>query len=395
MTEQKSDSRDMTRAPIYLDYQATTPIDRRVLDAMMPYLTDHFGNPHSSTHAFGWRAEGALEVAREQVAELIGAKPDEIIFTSGATEANNLIIKGAMAHWGAEKPKMVTVVTEHKCVIESARYCQNQGYELLVLPVENTGLVDLGKLADAVDDRTALVSVMAVNNEIGVIQPLAEIGKIAKKAGALFHSDAAQAFGKIPLNVNSLQLDYMSISGHKTYGPKGIGALYKRSGRPTALAPLFSGGGQEGGLRSGTQAPALVAGLGHAAMIAASDMLAEQDRLKTLMHSFKSTLFAGMPGLILNGDETQRWVGNLNISFPGIDGDLLLSKLRNIAVSSGAACASAVAGPSYVLEAIGCSRANAKSAIRIGIGRFTTAEELDIAAETILTAIAEIGGLKP
>jgi len=385
----------VVKTPIYLDYQATTPLDKRVLSSMMPYLTEHFGNPHSSTHSFGWRAAAALDIAREQIAGVVGAAPEEIYFTSGATEANNMVIKGAMEFWGSKRPKLVTVATEHKCVLESARYCLRAGYELEILPVMPNGLVDLNQLESAVDERTALVSVMAVNNEIGVIQPLESIGKIVKAAGALFHSDGAQAFGKVPLNVDAAGLDFISISGHKIYGPKGIGALYKRAGRAQALVPFFSGGGQEEGVRAGTQAPALVAGLGAAAEIAGAEMTAESKRTQTLMGSFKNKLFAGLPGLILNGDNDQRWHGNLNVSFPGIDGDLLLASIRDLAVSSGAACASAVSGPSYVLEAIGCRQANAKSALRIGVGRFTTEDELDFAAERLIAAVTSLGGIKP
>jgi cysteine desulfurase len=382
----------VVKTPIYLDCQATTPLDKRVLDAMMPYLTEHYGNPHSSTHSFGWRAEAALDAARDTVAGLIGAQPGEIYFTSGATETNNMVIKGVMAKWGAARPKLITVATEHKCVLEAALYCQREGYQLEILPVLPDGLVDLNQLADMVDDKTALVSVMAVNNEIGVIQPLAAIGEIAKNHGALFHSDAAQAFGKIPLDVEALQLDYMSISGHKIYGPKGVGALYQRAGHRRSLVPLLSGGGQEGGVRSGTQSPALVAGLGSAALIAKQEMAADFQHVEALMMSLKAQLFSALPNLILNGHATQRWLGNINVSFPGIDGDLLLASLRDLALSSGAACASAVSGPSYVLEAIGLSAANAKSSLRIGIGRFTSAEEVDFAAERLIAAVNSLGG---
>ena len=361
----------------------------------MPYLTEHFGNPHSSTHSFGWRAAAALDVAREQVAGLIGATPEEVYFTSGATEANNMVIRGVMERWGSKRPKIICAATEHKCVLETARYCERAGFELEILPVMPNGLLDMDQLQDAVDERTALVSVMAVNNEIGVIQPLQEIGEIVKAEGALFHSDAAQAFGKIPLDVDACQLDYVSISGHKIYGPKGVGALYKRMGTSQALSPLFAGGGQEQGVRTGTQAPALVAALGSAAIIAAAELDAEAARTMQLMAGFKQKIFSALPGLILNGDADARWAGNLNISFPGLDGDLLLANIRDLAVSSGAACASAVAGPSYVLEAIGCSEQQAKSSLRIGIGRFTEAEELDYAAGHLIEAVSRLGGLKP
>ncbi|WP_286831213.1 MULTISPECIES: cysteine desulfurase family protein [Kordiimonas] len=384
----------MVTTPIYLDYQATTPMDERVLDAMMPYLTSKFGNPHSSTHRFGWEAEAALDIAREQVAEVIGADAGEIYFTSGATEANNLALNGIMDVWGRKKPHLVTVVTEHKCVLEAAKAVERAGYRVTYLPVRPNGLIDLDQLAEAVTDETALVSVMAVNNEIGVIQPMADIGAICRAKGALFHTDAAQGFGKITLDVNAMNIDLMSISGHKIYGPKGVGALYKRSGRQTALTPQMSGGGQEGGIRSGTQAPALVAGLGAAASICKAEMAQEKDRLAHIMNRFKSKLFKELPSLLVNGDEEMRWAGNLNLSFPGLDGDLLLANIRSLAVSSGAACASAVSGPSYVLQAIGRTEALSKSALRIGIGRFTGDDEIDFAAETLISAVREMGGLK-
>jgi len=379
--------------PIYLDYQATTPLDKRVLQVMMPYFTEKFGNPHSSTHQYGWEAEAALDIAREQVAEVISAKPEDIIFTSGATESNNLAIKGVMDTWGQKRPHLVTVSTEHKCVLEAAIYCKAKGYDLTVLPVLPSGLIDLDQLKEAVTEQTALVSVMAINNEIGVIQPLAEIGQITHAKGALFHTDAAQAFGKIPLNIETMHIDLMSISGHKVYGPKGVGALYKRAGRRTALTPQMSGGGQEFAIRSGTQAPALVAGLGKAAELAAVDMAQEETRLMIIMNRFKDTLFTALPELVLNGDPNQRWAGNLNVSFTGFDGAVLLSTIRGLAVSSGAACASAVSGPSYVLEEIGCTQKAASSSIRIGIGRFTTEVELEKAADIIISAVKDMGGL--
>jgi len=394
MTAQLGAANPVPQRPIYLDYQATTPLDERVLTAMLPYLRESFGNPHSSTHAYGWQAEAALDVAREQVSALIGADPGEVYFTSGATESNNTIIKGVMAVWGKARPKLITVCTEHKCVIESALHCQRQGYELQVLPVSADGLVDLDQLTEAVDDRTALVSVMAVNNEIGVIQPLREIGEIAKENGALFHSDIAQAFGKVPIDVNGLQLDFASISGHKIYGPKGIGAIYKRAGRATALSPLLSGGGQEAGLRSGTQAPALVAGLGMAADIALAEMEADNAKANDLAKRLKQRLFTGLPGIQLNGHAKERIASNLNLCFPGVDGELLLANIRSLAVSSGAACASAMTGPSYVLAALGLSETEAKSAIRIGIGRFSTEAEIDKTADVLIDAVIKLGGLK-
>lgn len=383
------------KTPVYLDYQATTPMDKRVLDVMMPYLTSAFGNPHSSTHRFGWEAEAALDIAREQVADVIGAKSDDIYFTSGATESNNLVLKGVMDVWGKKKPHLITVATEHKCVLEAAKACERAGYRVIYLPVDGRGLIDLDQLASVLSPETALVSIMGVNNEIGVIQPLAAIGRLCREVGALFHTDAAQAFGKVALNVEDMHIDFMSISGHKIYGPKGVGALYKRAGHKTALTPQMSGGGQEGGVRSGTQAPALVAGIGAAAALCSAEMLQEQGRLSTMMTRFKGALMKAMPKLLINGDEDLRWAGNLNASFPGLDGDLLLANIRSLAVSSGAACASAVSGPSYVLQAIGRSEAEAKSALRIGFGRFTSDEDVDFAAETLISAVEAMGGLRP
>ena len=376
---------------VFLDYQSTTPLDERVLSAMMPYLTGKFGNPHSAEHNYGWEAEAALDVAREQVASVIHAKTDTITFLSGATEANNLAIKGVMERRGHERPHLVTVATEHKCVLEAAFFCKSKGYDLTVLPVDQQGLLDLAQLDEVITEKTALVSVMAVNNEIGVIQPLEKIGEICRAKGALFHTDAAQAFGKIPLDVNAMSIDLMSISGHKIYGPKGVGALYHRLSNDVQVAPQMHGGGQEKGLRAGTQAPALVAGLGKAATICADEMAQEEGRISRLMIRLKRELRAAAPNMIINGDEVSRWVGNLNVCFPGIDGDRLFADIRGVAVSSGAACASAVAEPSYVLAAIGVDKKAAKSSLRIGLGRMTNDEELDFAIEKIRQALKKQG----
>ncbi len=367
-------------------------MDPRVLDAMMPYLTAMYGNPHSSTHVYGWQAEAALDIARAQVATMVGAREEEIFFTSGATEANNLALKGIMDVWGKKRPHLVTVATEHKCVLSSAAACARAGYDVTVLPVRPDGLLDLDMLEKSITDRTALVSVMAVNNEIGVVQDLTKVGSLARAKGALFHTDAAQAFGKIALDVDAMQIDLMSISAHKLYGPKGVGALYKRAVPATALTPQMNGGGQERGIRSGTQAPALVAGFGKATEIAGKELNQEAARLGEFMACFKRKLAASLPDLIVNGHETERWTGNLNVSIPGVDGDLLLANIRALALSSGAACASAVSGPSYVLQAIGRNEREARSALRIGIGRFTTMEELDEAANILIDAILEIRG---
>ena len=382
----------MSIKSVYMDYQSTTPLDERVLASMMPYLTEKFGNPHSAEHRFGWEAEAAIDVAREQVAAVITAKPEAITFLSGATEANNLVLKGVMEVWGKSKPHLITVATEHKCVLEAAAACARAGYRLTVLPVGTDGLIDLSLLAHALDNDTALVSVMAVNNEIGVIQPLAEIGALCRERGVLFHTDAAQAYGKIPLDVEAMNVDFMSISAHKIYGPKGVGALYRRQERSTVIAPQMHGGGQEGGMRAGTQAPALVAGLGKAAEICAAEMAQEHSRLATMMARMLRALEQTAPGVIINGHRDLRWIGNLSLSFQGFDGDRLFADIRGLAVSSGAACASAVTGPSYVLDAIGLSEKDAKSSIRIGIGRFTTDEEIDFAIAKVSEAVKKQGG---
>jgi len=382
----------LTLKSAYMDYQATTPLDERVLASMLPYLTEKFGNPHSAEHRFGWEAEAALDVAREQVAGVISAPSEAITFLSGATEANNLVIKGVMEQWGRNKPHLITVSTEHKCVLEAAEVCRKAGFRVTLLPVGQDGIIDLNQLEEAIDAETAMVSVMAVNNEIGIIQPLSEIGELCRKNGVLFHTDAAQAYGKIPLDVEAMGVDFMSVSAHKIYGPKGVGALYHKLGKYTTLTPQMHGGGQEGGLRAGTQAPALVAGLGRAADICAAEMAQEQGRLTTMMNRLVSGLKKSAPALIINGHPDKRWIGNLNVSFPGLVGDRLFADIRGLAVSTGAACASAVAGPSYVLDAIGLSDMDAKSSLRLGIGRFTTDEEIDFALDKIAEAIAKQGG---
>ncbi|UTW53859.1 cysteine desulfurase family protein [Kordiimonas sp. SCSIO 12610] len=377
------------KTPVYLDNQATTPLDPRVLEVMMPYFTEKFGNPHSATHKYGWEGEAALDIAREQVASVIAANADEIIFTSGATEANNMAIKGVMQVWAQKKPEIITLNTEHKCVLASARACERYGAKVTVIPVEANGLLDVKKLEAAISDKTALVSVMAVNNEIGVIQPLKEIGEIVKAAGAIFHTDAAQAFGKIPIDVRDMNVDLLSISGHKIYGPKGVGALYKRNHHSVALSRFMDGGAQEREQRAGTQAPALVAGLGKAAAIASNEMLQENGRLYAMMQRFKTQIKSGLNNIIVNGDEDQRIPGNLNISFPDVDNDRLLSNIRDLALSSGSACASGTSDPSHVLEAIKGPDMHDKNeaSIRLGIGRFTSDEEIDFAANRIIRAV--------
>jgi cysteine desulfurase len=385
-------SEPATTRPIYLDYQATTPTDPRVVEAMLPYFSERFGNPHSIHHRLGEEAEAAVETARGQIAALIGAEPREIIFTSGATESNNLAIKGAARFHKARRPHLVTLVTEHKCVLESCRRMESEGVEVTYLPVQGNGLVDLDRLAAAVTERTALVSIMAVNNEIGVIQPLTEIGALCREKGAYFHCDAAQAAGKIPLDVQAMSIDLMSISGHKFYGPKGIGVLYVRRRPRVRLVPLIDGGGQERGLRSGTLPAPLCVGLGVACAIAAEEMAREGARLAALRRKLLDGLCARLDGLHVNGDPVRHIPGNLNVSFDGVEAETLMEALPGLAMATGSACTSASVEPSYVLRALGLPDARAASSLRIGLGRFTTEEEVDIAIESIAAAVKKLRG---
>lgn len=379
------------KTPIYLDNQATTPVDPRVFAAMEPWYRAHFGNPHSTSHRFGWEAEEAVTVARGRIAGLINADPKAVFFTSGATESNNLAIKGVMEAMRSVRPHLITVATEHKCVLESAQAAARTGADLTVLKVKPDGLVDLHALEAAISERTALVSVMAVNNEIGVLQPLAEIGALCRSRGVYFHCDAAQGFGKIALDVETMRIDLMSLSGHKIYGPKGVGAIYIRRSRPRVrFVPQMSGGGQETGVRSGTLSPALCVGFGEAAEIASEEMEGEGGRMRTLYDRFLQRIEQGIDGAILNGDRRRRWPGNINLSFPGCDGELLIAEMPDLAVSSGAACASATSGPSYVLEALGREPALASASLRIGFGRFTREEEVDYAAGRLVEAVEKV-----
>jgi cysteine desulfurase len=384
--------------PIYLDNQSTTRLDPRVLEAMLPYFTEHFGNPHSTSHIYGHIAAEAVERARGEIAALIGADPREIVFTSGATEANNLAIKGAAhfarahAQGAAPRDHIVTLTTEHKCVLESCAQLEREGFPVTYLPVEPDGLLDLDRLAGALTERTLLVSVLAAHNEIGVIQPLAEIGALCRAKGVLFHSDAAQAAGKIPLDVQGMGIDLLSISGHKIYGPKGVGVLYVRRRPRVRLLPLIDGGGQERGLRSGTLPTPLCVGLGRAAAIAAAEMAEEAARLRGLRDRLYQGLARRVPGLGLNGDADRRLAGNLNLTFPGISAPALIEACPAIAISTGSACTSATVEPSYVLRALGLPDALANSAIRIGLGRFNTAAEADFAVDALAAAAVRLAG---
>lgn len=382
------------KLPIYLDYQSTTPTDPRVIDAMIEVMRNDFGNPHSRSHSYGWKAEELVEIARKQVANLIGADEKEIFFTSGATESNNIAIKGVAHFYHPQKNHVVTITTEHKCVINSVRDLEQEGFNVTFLPVQKNGLVDLNELEKVITDKTAIVSVMAINNEIGVIQPLKEIGALCRKKGAFFHTDAAQAFGKIPLNVDEMNIDLMSISGHKIYGPKGIGAIYIRRKPRVRVKPLFSGGGQERGIRSGTLATQLVVGLGKAAELAQNEMAQNYSHIKKLSDKFYNAMMK-IPHIYLNGDHEQRFAGNLNFSFAGIEGESMIMAIKDLAVSSGSACTSSSLEPSYVLHALGVSEDLAHTSIRFGIGKFSTEEEIDYAIELVKAKVEKLRALSP
>jgi cysteine desulfurase len=381
--------------PIYLDYQSTTPLDPKVLEAMMPYLTTKFGNPHSRSHAFGWEAEEGVEKARAQVAHLIGANEKEIVFTSGATESNNLALKGVARFYRDRRDHIVTVVTEHKCVLDSCRHLEQEGNRVTYLPVQQNGILDLDVLRDAITDKTAIVSVMAVNNEIGVIQPLAEIGAICRERGAFFHTDAAQAAGKIPLDVNEMNIDLMSISGHKMYGPKGIGVLYVRRKPRVRLKALITGGGQERGMRSGTLPAPWCVGIGEACAIAEQQMGAENERLRVLSQRLYDGITNSLDEVFLNGDREQRFPGNINFSFAYVEGESLMMGIKDLAVSSGSACTSASLEPSYVLRALGVEEELAHTSLRFGIGRYTTEAEIDYAVATLKSHVNKLREMSP
>ncbi len=372
---------------IYLDNQATTPCDPRVVEAMLPYFSDWFGNPHSAEHAAGKRSADAVEQARAEVAALIGAEPREIVFTSGATESNNLAIKGAARHAGTGGARrIVTLATEHKCVLESVRELGEEGFEPVVLPVERSGLLDLDRLADALRVPTLLVSVMAVNNETGIVQDIGEIGALASRAGALLHSDAAQAAGRVPIDVNRAALSLASLSAHKIYGPKGIGALYVRRRPRVRLKPLFSGGGQERGLRSGTVPAPLAVGFGTAARLARLEMEGDELRIAALRDRLYGRLAGSVPGVRLNNAEAPHIAGNLSLRFPGQRAAELLAACPELCLSTGSACTSAEIAPSHVLTAMGLSREEAARSLRVGIGRFTSAADIETAATLLSEA---------
>ncbi|RYE06340.1 MAG: IscS subfamily cysteine desulfurase [Rickettsiaceae bacterium] len=381
--------------PIYMDYQATTPTDPRVVEEMMPYFTTKFGNPHSRSHSFGWEAEKAIEDARLQIAQLINADPREIIFTSGATESNNMAIKGVAQFYSSKKNHIITVNTEHKCVLDACRHLEHHGFKVSYLPVKSDGLIDIEVLKATITEQTILVSVMAINNEIGVIQPLKEIGALCRSRNVFFHSDIAQAFGKIPINIDELNIDLASISAHKIYGPKGIGALYVRRKPRIRLAPLINGGGQERGLRSGTLPTPLIVGFGKAAEIARNEMEQDYQHVKSLADYFLTNIHAQIPEVYLNGSKEQRYPGNINLSFAYVEGESMILAIKDLAVSSGSACTSSSLEPSYVLRALGVEVEMAHTSIRFGIGRFTTKNEINYAIKLIISKINRLRDLSP
>jgi cysteine desulfurase len=386
----------MVALPIYLDNNSTTRVDPRVLAAMLPYFSEQYGNAASRTHVFGGKAEEAVETARRQLAALIGANPREIVFTSGATESNNLALKGAAAMLRRQGDHIITVQTEHKAVLDPCKRLQPEGFRVTFLPVDRFGRVAPEQVAEAITAGTVLVSVMAANNEIGTLQPIAEIGRLCKERGVLFHTDAAQAAGKLPLDVEEMAIDLLSLSAHKMYGPKGAGALFVRRRNPhVRLEPLLDGGGHERGMRSGTLPVPLLVGFGTACVLCQSEMSAEAQRLTALRERLRQGIQERVDGTHLNGHPTERLPGNLNLSFAGVRGEALLMALRDVAVSSGSACTSADPEPSYVLRAVGLSEELAHSSLRFGLGRFTTAEEIEFVIDEVVRQVERLRALSP
>ena len=384
----------MLKLPIYLDYSATTPVDPRVAEKMIPYLAEDFGNPASRSHPYGWTAEKAVELARAEVAALVNADPKEIVWTSGATESDNLAIKGAAQFYQSKGKHVITVKTEHKAVLDTCRELERQGFEVSYLNVREDGLIDLDVLRAAIRDDTTVVSVMMVNNEVGVIQPIAEIGEICRERGIVFHVDAAQATGKVEIDLQKLKVDLMSFSAHKTYGPKGIGALYVRRKPRVRLIAQMHGGGHERGMRSGTLATHQIVGMGEAFRLAREEMATENERIGLLRDKLMKGL-TDIEATYVNGDMTQRVAHNLNISFAYVEGESLIMAIKDVAVSSGSACTSASLEPSYVLRALGRNDELAHSSIRFSIGRFTTEEEVDYTIDLLHAKIAKLRELSP
>ena len=384
------------KLPIYMDNHATTPVDPRVLAEMLPYFQEKFGNAASRNHPFGWVAEEGVETARERIAKLVGATAKEIIFTSGATESDNLAIKGVAEMYKQKGNHIITAVTEHKAVLDTCKRLEKYGYRVTYLPVQKDGLIDLDDLKRAVDDKTILVTIMAANNEIGVLQPVEEIGKLCRERGVIFHTDATQAVGKVPTDVNKQNIDVMSISAHKMYGPKGVGALYVRRKNPRVqISPIIDGGGHERGMRSGTLNVPGIVGLGKACAIATEEMPRESCHLAGLRNRLKDRIMGRLDEVYLNGSWEHRLPGNLNISFAYVEGESLLMGINDIAVSSGSACTSATLEPAYVLKALGTGDDLAHSSIRFGIGRFNTEAEVDYVADRVVETVARLRELSP
>ena len=382
--------------PIYMDCHATTPVDPRVLEAMLPYFRERFGNAASRNHSFGWQAEEAVEAARKQIAALVGATAREIVFTSGATESDNLAIKGAARMYREKGDHVITVVTEHKAVLDTCKHLPKEGFQVTYLPVGRDGLVDLDRLRDAITPKTTVISVMAANNEIGVVQPIAEIGRIARERGVLFHTDAVQAAGKVPFDVEAMNVDMASLSAHKMYGPKGVGALYVRRRNPRVLLePIIDGGGHERGMRSGTLNVPGIVGMGRASEIARAEMAAEGARVASLRDRLLAGLQDGLDEIYVNGSMEHRLPGNLNVSFAYVEGESLLMGISDVAVSSGSACTSATLEPSYVLKALGVGDELAHSSIRFGLGRFNTEEEVDYVAGKMVQVVTRLREMSP
>jgi cysteine desulfurase len=384
------------KTPVYLDYSATTPCDPRVVQRMLPFFSETFGNAASRSHAYGWTAEAAVEEARSQVAQLLGAHPKEIIWTSGSTEANNLAIKGVAEMYRQKGNHLISAITEHKAVLDPMKRLESQGYEVTWLPVDGRGHVDLAQLEAAITDRTILVSLMAANNEIGTLHPIAEIGKICKQKGTLFHTDATQAPGKIPLDVEAQHVDLMSISAHKMYGPKGVGCLYVRRKNPRVrLTAQMDGGGHERGMRSGTLNVASIVGMGEAARICREEMATEVPKLRALRDRLDNRVREQFADAVWNGDLEARLPHLTNISFPYVEGESLIMGVKELAVSSGSACTSASLEPSYVLKGLGLGDELAHSSIRFSLGRFTTEQEVDFAADRIVQEVKRLREMSP
>jgi cysteine desulfurase len=384
------------KLPIYMDNHATTPVDPRVLEAMLPFFSTQFGNAASRNHAFGWEAEKAVEHAREQIAHLINATPKEIIFTSGATESDNLAIKGVAEMYREKGNHIITMVIEHKAVLDTCKRLEKYGYQVTYLPVNKEGLIDLDELRRAITDKTILISIMYANNEIGVLQPIEEIGKIAKEKKVLFHTDATQAAGKIPFDVQRLNVDLASLSAHKMYGPKGVGALYVRRRNPRVqISAVIDGGGHERGMRSGTLNVPGIVGFGAACEVAEKDMPAEMEQLRGLRDRLKENLFRRLDEVYVNGSLEHRLPHNLNVSFAFVEGESLLMGINDVAVSSGSACTSATLEPSYVLKALGVGEDLAHTSIRFGLGRFNTEEEVDYVADRVVETVNRLRELSP